>query len=53
MTGIDEGKAFNVDALSHEKFEDVFYDPMACRPFYYNTREPIWFGRLDNVQTYN
>lgn len=30
----DEGKAYQIDPISHKQFEDMFYDPMECRPFY-------------------
>lgn len=32
--GDDEGKAWQLDPISHVQFEDMFYDPMECRPFY-------------------
>ena len=30
----DEGKAWQLDFISHQKYEDLFYDPLECRPFY-------------------
>ena len=49
----DEGKAYQIDPISHKKFEDMFYDPMACKPFYKNKNEPIWYGRVDSVTPAN
>ena len=49
----DEGKRFRVDPISHEKYEDMFYDPMACQPFYKTSEEPIWYGRVDGLRPVN
>ena len=49
----DEGKAYQIDPISHKKFEDMFYDPVACRPFYQDKEAPIWYGRVENMQPVN
>ena len=46
---IDEGKAYQIDPISHQQFEDLFYDPMACQPFYQSNNEPVWYGRVEDV----
>ena len=31
----------------------MFYDPVACRPFYQDKEAPIWYGRVENMQAVN
>ena len=52
-TSDDEGKAYQIDKISHKQFEDMFYDPMECRPFYQDDEAPIWFGRVENMEKLN
>ena len=33
--------------------EELFYDPMKCKPFYQNTTEPIWYSRVDDITPAN
>ena len=49
----NEGKAYQIDPISHNQFEDMFYDPMACRPFYQDIEVPIWYGRVENIKKAN
>lgn len=49
----DEGKGFQLDPISHKEFEDLFYEPMACPPMYRDRKNPIWFGRVENMQPVN
>jgi len=42
-----------VDPISHATFEDMFYDPLECRPFYKDQEAPIWYGRVENLQPIN
>ena len=36
------------------ELEDNFlFDPMDCEPFYRDPEEPIWYGRVDNLNQYN
>ena len=30
----EEGKGYMEDWISHKEFEDLYYDAMACKPFY-------------------
>ena len=49
----NEGKAYQIDPISHKQFEDMFYDPMACKPFYQNNEAPIWYGRVEDMKKLN
>ena len=49
----DQGKNFQIDMISHQKFEDMFYDPLECRPFYKDKDAPIWFGRVEGLSIVN
>ena len=49
----DEGKGYQIDPISHQQFEDMFYDPMACKPFYQNNEAPIWYGRVEDMKKLN
>ena len=31
----------------------MFYDPMACKPFYQNNEAPIWYGRVEDMKKLN
>ena len=31
----------------------MFYDPMECKPFYQDNDNPIWYGRVENMQKLN
>ena len=42
-----------MDPLTHEKFEDMFYDPLECRPFYKDKSAPIWYGRVEGLSAVN
>ena len=53
MHGDDEGKSYSIDPISHKLFEDMVYDPMECRPFYQDPDAPIWYGRVENMQSLN
>lgn len=53
VTNDDEGKGYKTDWISHRKFEDRYYDPMACRPFYQDREAPIWYGRVDRLGPLN
>lgn len=53
LNDVDQGKHFQIDSISHKKFEDMFYDPLACRPFYKDKDAPIWFGRVDGIGKIN
>lgn len=33
--------------------ENFFYDPLKCAPFYANSSEPIWYGRVENMSPVN
>ena len=39
--------------VSKKKFEDMFYDPLECRPFYKDKEAPIWFGRVEKLTPSN
>ena len=32
---------------------DFFYDPMHCSAFYRDVNAPVWFGRVENLSSYN
>ena len=32
---------------------DLFYDPFKCKPFYRNTTEPVWLGRVQHLKREN
>lgn len=49
----DEGKAYQIDPISHLNYEDMFYDALACRPFYQDSEAPIWYGRIDGLTAAN
>lgn len=49
----NQGKHFQIDMISHQKFEDMFYDPVACRPFYKDKEAPVWFGRVEGLSAVN
>ena len=49
----DEGKGYQIDPISHREFEDMFYDPMECRPFYQDEEAPIWYGRVEDLHPHN
>ena len=31
----------------------MFYDPIACRPFYQDPEAPIWYGRVEDLEKVN
>ena len=39
--------------ITHKKYEDMFYDPLECRPFYKDKDAPIWYGRVEGLSTVN
>ena len=45
----NQGKRKFVDKFTGQKDEDFFYDPLACQPFYANSSEPVWYGRVEHL----
>ena len=48
-----QDKRYNKDFLTGAPTEDLFYDPLKCKPFYWDTTEPIWYGRVENLVPQN
>ena len=49
----NQGTKKVIDPFTHQADYDFFYDPLSCAPFYANTSEPIWYGRVENLKPEN
>ena len=48
----EQDKAVMRPAFGYDR-EEPFYDPLACKPFYQDTSEPVWYSRVENVVPQN
>jgi len=48
-----QGTKVVIDPFTRQTDYDFFYDPRSCAPFYADSSEPIWYGRVDNLKPEN
>ena len=46
-----QDKRYKVEPFTGGRVEqDLFYDPLKCKPFYMDKSAPVWYGRVENMQ---
>ena len=49
----DKGKSYYGLVFEHGYKNDFFFDPKDCQPFYRDKEEPIWYGRVEHLTSWN
>jgi len=50
---MNQGTHATFDPLTHTLYEDIFYDPLECAPFYKDSSAPIWYSRIEDLKPQN